>query len=30
MKTWSGQNLNLPLTEIAKKNGIITFKAAAP
>jgi len=28
MKTWSGQNLNLPLTEIAEKNGIITFKAA--
>lgn len=27
MKTWSGQGQNKPITEIAEKNGIITFKA---
>lgn len=27
MKTWSGQKLNTPLTEIAENQGIITFKA---
>lgn len=26
MKTWSGQALELPITEIAENNGIITFK----
>lgn len=28
MKTWDGTRLNLPITEIAEKNGIITFKVA--
>lgn len=28
MKTWAGTALNLPITDIAEKNGIITFKVA--
>ncbi|MCM1163794.1 MAG: M6 family metalloprotease domain-containing protein [Muribaculaceae bacterium] len=26
MKTWSGQNLNMPLTEITETDGVITFQ----
>ncbi len=26
MKTWAGRSLNLPITDIAENNGIITFK----
>ena len=28
MKTWSGRSLNLPITDIAENNGLITFKVA--
>lgn len=28
MKTWANKGFNLPLTEIAERNGIITFKVA--